>query len=63
MLRLGTVVLTVKDARRAAQFWSQALGYAYRDGGYREDTTLVLFPSPPRDSAGGRAGRGRPDAS
>ena len=46
MLRLGTVVLTVKDARRAAQFWSQALGYAYRDGGYREDTTPVLFPFP-----------------
>jgi catechol 2,3-dioxygenase-like lactoylglutathione lyase family enzyme len=44
MLRLGTVVLNVKDARRASQFWSQALGYAYRDGGYREDTTPVLLP-------------------
>jgi len=37
-------VLNVKDARRAAQFWSQALGYACRDGGYREDTTPVLLP-------------------
>ena len=44
MLRVGTVVLNVKDARRAAQFWSQALGYACRDGGYREDTTPVLLP-------------------
>jgi hypothetical protein len=31
-------------ARRASQFWSQALGYAYRDGGYRQDTTPVLLP-------------------
>jgi predicted enzyme related to lactoylglutathione lyase len=32
MLRKGTVVLNVKDARRASQFWSQALGYTYQDG-------------------------------
>lgn len=44
MLRVGTVVLNVKDARRASQFWSQALGYAYRDGGYSEDSTPVLLP-------------------
>jgi predicted enzyme related to lactoylglutathione lyase len=44
MLRVGTIVLHVKDARRASQFWSQALGYAYRDGGYREDATTVLLP-------------------
>ena len=44
MLRLGTIVLNVKDARRASQFWSQALGYAYRDDGYSRDTTPVLLP-------------------
>lgn len=44
MLRIGTVVLSVKDAGRSSQFWSQALGYAYRDGGYREDATPVLLP-------------------
>jgi catechol 2,3-dioxygenase-like lactoylglutathione lyase family enzyme len=43
---MGTLVLNVKDARRVSQFWSQALGYAYRDGGYREDTTPVLLPEP-----------------
>lgn len=37
-------MLNVKDARRASQFWSQALGYAYRDGGYSRDTTPVLLP-------------------
>ena len=46
MLRLGTIVLNVKDARRASQFWSQALGYAYRDGDYSQDTTPVLLPQP-----------------
>ena len=44
MLRIGTVVLNVKDARRASQFWSQALGYAYWGGGYSEDATPVLLP-------------------
>lgn len=47
MLRLGTIVLNVKDARRASQFWSQALGYACQDGGgYSQDTTPVLLPQP-----------------
>jgi hypothetical protein len=41
MLRIGTVVLNVRDARRASHFWSQALGYAYRDGGYNQDTTRL----------------------
>ena len=36
--------MNVKDARRASQFWSRALGYAYRDGGYSHDTTPVLLP-------------------
>jgi catechol 2,3-dioxygenase-like lactoylglutathione lyase family enzyme len=47
MLRLGTIILNVKDARRASQFWSAALGYAYRGGGYREDSTPVLLPPRP----------------
>jgi catechol 2,3-dioxygenase-like lactoylglutathione lyase family enzyme len=46
MLRLGTIVLNVTDARRASQFWNQALGYPYRDGGYSRDTTPVLLPQP-----------------
>ena len=44
MLRVGSIVLNVKDARRASRFWSQALGYAYRDGCYSEETTPVLLP-------------------
>jgi catechol 2,3-dioxygenase-like lactoylglutathione lyase family enzyme len=46
MLRVGTIVLKVKDARRASQFWSQALGYPYRDGGYSQGSTPVLVPQP-----------------
>lgn len=42
-------MLNVKDAGRASRFWSEALGYAYRDGGYREDRTPVLLP--PRETA------------
>lgn len=37
-------MLNVKDARRAAQFWHQALGYSYRDGGSTGDATPVLLP-------------------
>ena len=46
MLRIGTIVLNVKDARQASQFWSRALGYPYRDGDYNQDTTPVLLPPP-----------------
>ena len=45
MLRIGTIVLHVKDAGRASQFWSEALGYAQRDGGH-PDATPVLLPRP-----------------
>lgn len=51
MLRIGAIVLNVKDARRASQFWSQALGYAYRDGGYHADATPVLRPGSATDIA------------
>ncbi len=57
MVRIGAVVMTVKDARRASQFWSQALGYAYRDGAYRDDSTPVLLP-PVGGSPGGAGGAG-----
>jgi catechol 2,3-dioxygenase-like lactoylglutathione lyase family enzyme len=44
MLRVGSIVLNVTDARRASQFWHQALGYAYRDGACHVDATPVLVP-------------------
>jgi catechol 2,3-dioxygenase-like lactoylglutathione lyase family enzyme len=44
MLRIGTIVLNVKDARRASRFWSHALGYGYPGGGYNQATTPVLLP-------------------
>jgi len=36
--------MNVKDAGLASRFWSEALGYAYRDGGYSADVTPVLVP-------------------
>lgn len=54
MVRIGTLVINVKDARRAAEFWRQALGYAYRDGGYSDDESPVLVadvPLAPRGEA------------
>jgi catechol 2,3-dioxygenase-like lactoylglutathione lyase family enzyme len=39
MVRIDTVVINVKDARRAAQFWGRALGYAPRSEG-----SLTLVP-------------------
>lgn len=44
MVRIGTVVMNVKGARRASEFWSRALGYAYRHGGYSEQETPILDP-------------------
>jgi catechol 2,3-dioxygenase-like lactoylglutathione lyase family enzyme len=44
MVRVGTVVMNVKDARRASEFWRHVLGYDYRDGGYDGDATPVLVP-------------------
>ena len=37
--------MNVTDARRASQFWSRALGYAYRDGEFSADdkTHLDLY--------------------
>ena len=41
MLRVGPVVLGATDVRRAADFWSRALGYVLRDG-VEEDRWVVL---------------------
>jgi catechol 2,3-dioxygenase-like lactoylglutathione lyase family enzyme len=39
MVRIGTVVISVANARRAAGFWGEALGYAPRSEG-----SLTLVP-------------------
>lgn len=43
MLRIGSTVLGVSDVRRAAEFWSRALGYVPRDEEI-EETWAVLTP-------------------
>jgi catechol 2,3-dioxygenase-like lactoylglutathione lyase family enzyme len=45
MLRIGAIVLNVQDARRAAEFWRQALGYSYRGDAYDPEVTPVLLPA------------------
>jgi catechol 2,3-dioxygenase-like lactoylglutathione lyase family enzyme len=40
MVRIGTVVINVTDARRAAEFWGKALGYTPRSEG-----SLTLVPT------------------
>jgi len=42
MLRIGSTVLGASDVRRAAEFWSCALGYVPRDE--IEETWAVLVP-------------------
>jgi catechol 2,3-dioxygenase-like lactoylglutathione lyase family enzyme len=49
VLSVGTVVMGAADVRRAADFWTRALGYVPRDG-VVEDDWVVLVP------AGGGAG-------
>ncbi|MBU3869742.1 VOC family protein [Streptomyces sp. 4503] len=43
MLSIGSVVLGVSDVRRAAAFWTRALGYVPR--GEIEDDWVVLVPA------------------
>ncbi|WP_242902218.1 VOC family protein [Actinomadura terrae] len=43
MLKVGSVVLGVWDVRRAAAFWTQALGYVPREE--MEDDWVVLVPA------------------
>jgi catechol 2,3-dioxygenase-like lactoylglutathione lyase family enzyme len=54
MLHIGTVVLGVEDVRRAAAFWTRALGYVPRDE--IEDDWVVLIPP---DGRGARLALGR----
>ncbi|MFD6288176.1 VOC family protein [Streptomyces sp. NPDC060205] len=42
MLKIGSVVLGVSDVRRAAAFWTRALGYKPREEA--EDSWVVLVP-------------------
>jgi len=50
MVRIGTVVMNVRDARRASGFWRDALGYSYLDD-YDDNSTPVLV----RPAGGGPA--------
>lgn len=51
MLAMGVIVLGVADQRRAADFWSAALGYELREDGFG-GWAMVL--SPPGGAAGAR---------
>lgn len=42
MVRIGSTVMGASDVRRAAEFWSRALGYMPRDE--IEETWAVLVP-------------------
>ncbi len=44
MLSIGTIVMGAADVRRAADFWTRALGYVPRDG-VVEDDWVVLVPA------------------
>ncbi|MFI0898473.1 VOC family protein [Streptomyces sp. NPDC020983] len=44
MLSIGTIVMGAGDVRRAAEFWSRALGYVPRDGETKDDW-VVLVPT------------------
>ncbi|MEU9882276.1 VOC family protein [Streptomyces phaeochromogenes] len=43
MLKIGSMVLGVEDVRRAAAFWTEALGYVPREE--PEDDWVVLVPA------------------
>ncbi|MFD9165354.1 VOC family protein [Streptomyces sp. NPDC059558] len=55
MLTIGTIVMGAGDVRRAADFWSRALGYVPRDGEVDEDWTVLV----PADGAGPGLALGR----
>jgi catechol 2,3-dioxygenase-like lactoylglutathione lyase family enzyme len=44
MLRLGVVALGVSDVRRAARFWSAALGYELREDGFGGWAKVLVPP-------------------
>jgi catechol 2,3-dioxygenase-like lactoylglutathione lyase family enzyme len=43
-LRVGTVVVNVRDMERAAVFWQAALGYAVRDGTLKTGFNVLVDP-------------------
>ncbi|MFJ3514164.1 MULTISPECIES: VOC family protein [unclassified Streptomyces] len=49
MLTLKTIVMGAADVRRAAEFWTRALGYVPRDGEVDDGWTVLV----PADGAGG----------
>lgn len=42
MISIGTIVMGASDVRRAAEFWSRALGYVPRDGGVAGDWAVLV---------------------
>jgi catechol 2,3-dioxygenase-like lactoylglutathione lyase family enzyme len=44
MLRIGVVALGVSDVRRAAEFWSAALGYELREDGFGGWANVLVPP-------------------
>lgn len=44
MLSFGVVVLGVTDVRRAAEFWTAALGYELREDGFGGWATVLVPP-------------------
>jgi catechol 2,3-dioxygenase-like lactoylglutathione lyase family enzyme len=44
MLRFGVVALGVSDVRRAAEFWSAALGYELREDGFGGWAKVLVPP-------------------
>ena len=45
MLSIGTVVMGVEDLRRAAAFWTTALGYVPKREITADDDFLILVPA------------------
>ncbi len=54
MVSIGSIVLGAADVRRAAEFWTRALGYVPRRGEVEDDWTVLVPPgeSGPRLSIG-----------
>lgn len=48
MLSIGTIVVGAADVRRAADFWSRALGHVPRDGEVKDDWAVLV----PADGSG-----------
>jgi catechol 2,3-dioxygenase-like lactoylglutathione lyase family enzyme len=44
-LRVGTVVINVRDMKRAVDFWSAALGYVRREGEWDPQFMMLVDPA------------------